>query len=184
MTDTEYPRVRVEEVPDTPNPTIHKKELDEALGVSAFGFNLYVARPGERLPWGYHVHPDHEEVLHVLEGELLIETEPNRSPTAIADGSADEKDPEDAFRIEAGDVLFVPPGVGQCARAIGSDPARVIAVGAPKDDDSAVLSEFCPTCDTLTDRTHEVHETDGETVYVLSCTDCDTETDRFGVGPD
>jgi mannose-6-phosphate isomerase-like protein (cupin superfamily) len=167
----EYPRVQVDEVSDTPNPTAHKREIDEALGANAVGFNLYVARPGERLPWGCHYHPDHEELLYVLDGKLEIET----------DGRLDR---ESSFRVGAGEALLIPAGAPQCARAIGEKPARVIAVGAPKDADSAVIEEYCPACEKRTDRTYEPIEAEGEPVYVLSCTECGTETERFGAGPD
>jgi mannose-6-phosphate isomerase-like protein (cupin superfamily) len=167
----EYPRVQVDEVSDTPNPTAHKREIDEALGANAVGFNLYVARPGERLPWGYHYHPDHEELLYVLDGKLEIET----------DGRLDR---ESSFRVGAGEALLIPAGAPQCTRAVGESSARVIAVGAPKDADSAVIEGYCPACEKRTDRTYEPIEAEGEPIYVLSCTECGTETDRFGAGPD
>ena len=167
----EHPRVQVDEVSDTPNPTAHKREIDEALGANAVGFNLYVARPGERLPWGYHYHPDHEELLYVLDGKLEIET----------DGRLDR---ESSFRVGAGEALLIPAGAPQCTRAVGESSARVIAVGAPKDADSAVIEEYCPACEKRTDRTYEPIEAEGEPIYVLSCTECGTETDRFGAGPD
>jgi len=56
----EYEHVTVEDLPDAPSPTRHKREIDEAVGATEFGFNVYVADPGEQLPWGYHHHPDHE----------------------------------------------------------------------------------------------------------------------------
>jgi quercetin dioxygenase-like cupin family protein len=194
----EYPRVQVDEVSDTPNPTAHKKELDEALGASAFGFNVYVARPGERLPWGYHYHPDHEELLYVLDGELEVETPataetPEARPSSDDAGANDARDdpetgvdggPEEAFRVEAGEALLIPAGAPQRGRAVGEKPARVIAVGAPKDADGTVIAEYCPTCEARTDRTHESHEENGEPVYVISCAECGTETNRFGAGPE
>ena len=36
MSNPEFPRVDVEALPDAPNPTTHKKEVDEALGIEAF----------------------------------------------------------------------------------------------------------------------------------------------------
>jgi mannose-6-phosphate isomerase-like protein (cupin superfamily) len=161
----EYPRVQVAELPDAPNPTRHKKEVDEAVGASAFGFNHYTADPGQGLPWGYHAHPDHEELLYVLAGELAIET------------------PDGEFRVGADEAVFVPPGAPQHARAVGDEPAEVIAVGAPKAADGAVISEPCPGCGEPTDRTHEEREVDDEPVYVLSCAACGAETDRLRAGP-
>jgi hypothetical protein len=49
----DYEKVAVEALPDAPNPTRHKKEVDEAVGATEFGFNVYQATPGQRIPWGY-----------------------------------------------------------------------------------------------------------------------------------
>lgn len=158
----EYTRVTVDELPDAPNPTSHKKEVDEAVGATEFGFNVYVAEPGEPLPWGYHRHPDHEELFYVIEGALAVET---------ADGE---------LTVEAGAALFVAPDSPNKARAVGESPARVIAVGAPKDSDGAVIAEACPACGAETDRTYE----DDDGTYVLSCAACGASVDSLTPGPD
>lgn len=158
----DYARATVSALPDAPNPTRGKREVDEAVGASQFGCNLFVADPGEQLPWGYHHHPDHEELFYVLAGELRVETD-----------NGDR-------RVTAGQVFFVPAGAGNRARAVGDRRARVLAVGAPKASDGAVISEPCPACGAETDRTAD---RDGD-AYVLSCADCGTETDRFGAGPE
>jgi len=164
MTDREFRKVVVDDLPDAPNPTRHKKEVDEAVGASEFGFNLYVADPGEKLPWARHRHPDHEELLYVLEGVVRVET------------------PDGEYRVEAGEAFFVPPDASQRAVATGDAPARVIAVGAPKTSDGAVIEERCPECGAETDREYEVAD-DGET-YVLYCADCGAEADRLVAGPE
>jgi uncharacterized cupin superfamily protein len=41
-------------------PASQKLEVDESVGATAFGVNIYRADPGEQIPWGYHRHPDHE----------------------------------------------------------------------------------------------------------------------------
>jgi mannose-6-phosphate isomerase-like protein (cupin superfamily) len=186
----EYPRVQVDELSDMPNPTAHKKEVDEALGASAVGFNVYVARPGERLPWGYHYHPDREELLYVLEGELEVETTetPETHPENVeADEPAEEDEwpnREPSFHVGAGEALLIPAGAPQCTRAVGESSTRVIAVGAPKDADSTLIEEYCPACEDRTDRTYESRDEDGEPIYMLSCVECGTETDQFGAGPE
>lgn len=159
---SDYRKVAVEQLSDAPNPTSHKKEVDEAVGATEFGFNLYVAEPGQRLPWGYHRHPNHEELFYVLDGELEVET---------SDG---------VVEVGAGEALFVPRGAPNRAVAVGSGPVRVVAVGAPKDSDGAVIEETCPACGEETGREHE---TDGET-YVLSCAACGATVDRLTAGPD
>jgi len=158
--DYDYRRVAVDGLPNRPNPSRVKREVDEAVGATAFGFNVYEADPGEQLPWGYHSHPDHEELFYVVAGVLVVET------------------PEEEYRVGAGEAFFVPPDHPNRARAVGDEPARVVAVGAPKADDRAVIAEQCPACGADTDREYETVE-EGS-VYVLRCVDCGTETDRFG----
>ncbi|MFB6127435.1 MAG: cupin domain-containing protein [Halolamina sp.] len=155
----EFRKVAVDDLPNTPNPTRAKREVDESVGASAFGFNVYEAAPGEALPWGYHRHPDHEELFYVVAGELAVET------------------PDGELSVAAGEALFVPPDHPNLARATGDEPARVVAVGAPKTSDGAVIEEDCPACGETTDRDYEVAD-DGDT-YVLRCAGCGAETDRF-----
>ncbi|PSQ06181.1 cupin [Halobacteriales archaeon QS_6_71_20] len=161
-----YRTVDIDEVANTPNPTRVKRELDEALGVSAFGCNYYEADSGERVPWGRHRHPDHEELFLVLSGELAVET------------------PDGEFRVGADEAFFVPEDAPNRAVAVGDDPCRFLAIGAPKESDGAVICEPCPACGAETDREYEVeNEGDGERPdveeYVLYCADCGAEADRF-----
>jgi uncharacterized cupin superfamily protein len=159
-------RVSVSDLPDTPNPTSGKKEVDEAVGAEAFGFNVYEVRPGEQIPWGYHSHPNHEELFYVLAGAVAVETE------------------EGTVRAESGDAVFVAPGEKNRAHNDGEETARVLAVGAPKDRDGAEIAEECPACGEVSGRTYETIETAEGEVYVLSCAECGAEVRRFGAGPD
>ncbi|MFC7175750.1 cupin domain-containing protein [Halosegnis marinus] len=161
---TEYAHVVVDELPDAPNPTRHKKEVDEAVGATEFGFNVVTADPGEKVPWGYHSHPDHEELFYVLDGSLLVET------------------PEREYEVAAGEAFFVPRGKPQRAVA-GGDGCRLVATGAPKATDGAVIEEECPECGETTGRDYRAEEVDETTVYVLSCAACGAETDRLTPGP-
>lgn len=158
-------RIDVSALPDAPNPSDHKKEIDEVVDSEELGFNVIVAKPGQKLPWGYHHHPNHEEFLYVIEGTVRFET---------ADGERE---------VGENEALFVPPGARQKGVAVGDEPARVVAVGAPKASDEAVLEEPCPDCGERTDREYEVIEEDGETVIALSCAACGAETDRLHAGP-
>lgn len=161
---TEYAHVVVDDLPDAPNPTRHKKEVDEAVGATAFGFNVVTADAGERIPWGYHRHPDHEELFYVLDGSLVVET------------------PEREYEVAAGEAFFVPRGKPQRAVA-GEQGCRLVAAGAPKATDDAVISERCPLCGEETGRDYRVEELDGTTAYVLTCDACGAETDRLTSGP-
>jgi quercetin dioxygenase-like cupin family protein len=158
----DFEKVAVEALPDAPNPTRHKKEVDEAVGATEFGFNVYEAAPGERVPWGYHRHPNHEELFYVLSGALAVEV-------------ADE-----TVRVEAGEVLFLPPDTLNLARAVGEEPARFVAVGAPKDGDEAIIEQECPSCGEVAD----VESEDVGDEYVLTCAACGTELDRLTPGPE
>lgn len=163
MTD-EFRKVTVDDLPDAPSPTDRKKEVDEAVGATEFGFNVFVAQPGQRLPWGKHRHPGHEELLYVVEGQIRVDAE------------------DETFDLAAGDALFVPENAPQRAVAVGDEPARVVATGAPKSADQAILLEECPECGAETDRDAESID-DGET-YVLYCAECGAETDRLTAGPE
>jgi quercetin dioxygenase-like cupin family protein len=158
---TGYRKVAIDDLPNTPNPTREKKEVDEAVGATAFGFNVFRADPGEQIPWGYHKHPDHEELFYVLAGELVVET------------------PEEEYHVAAGEAFFVPPEHWNRARAVGDSVAEVVAVGAPKDSDAAVIEEECPACGEVTGREYEKREGDDTVEYVLSCDACGAETGRF-----
>lgn len=161
-----YRHVDVRELPDAPNPSRHRKEIDEAVGATAFGCNRYTLDPGEQAPWGYHRHPTHEELFDVLSGALTVDTagEPRV--------------------LEPGEALFVPAGAPTRAHNDSGEPVALLAVGAPKDDDGAVVAEKCPDCGEVTDRRHEPVEREGETVYRLFCTGCGVETGLLTTGPD
>jgi mannose-6-phosphate isomerase-like protein (cupin superfamily) len=161
----DYRHVRTADLPDVPNPARHKTEIDEAVGATEFGFNVYEAAPGERVPWGYHCHPDHEELFYVVSGELVVGT------------------PAGESRVGPDEAFFVPPGHPNRARAAGSEPCRLIAVGAPKATDEAVISEECPACGETTDREYETRTEDGEPVYALLCAGCGAEVEILRAGP-
>jgi quercetin dioxygenase-like cupin family protein len=160
-----YRHIHVEDARDAPSLTDHKYELDEAVDAREFGFNVYVASEGQRLPWGRHHHPDHEEVFYVLEGGLVVEIGP--------EGEAE------TLRVGADEALFVPPGTLNRAVA-AADGTRVVAVGAPKANDGAVIEERCRACGASTGRDYEVE--DGGDVYVLYCSECGAEADRLVAG--
>ncbi|WP_373189832.1 cupin domain-containing protein [Halolamina sp.] len=155
-----YRKLAVSAVSNTPSPTRVKRELDEALGISTFGLNYFVADPGEQVPWGRHRHPDHEEAFYVLEGRLRVET------------------PDGEFSVGPDEAFYVPANHWNRAVAAGDEPCRLLAMGAPKEGDEAIIEEPCPECGESTGREYETKD-DGET-YVLSCADCGAETMRFG----
>lgn len=154
MSEYDYRKVDVEALESVPALCREKKEVDEEVGAEAFGFNVYEADPGEQIPWGYHRHPEHEELFYVISGALAFET------------------PEDTYRVESGEAFFIPEDHPNEAQAVGDEPARVVAVGAPKATDQAVLSEECPECGEVTDREFEKVRENDEQVVRLYCTNC------------
>ena len=161
-----YEHVAIEDLPNTISPADQRKDVDEAVGASAMGANFFVAQPGQALPFGYHSHPDQEELFYVVAGELVFDTD---------DGE---------YRVGADEVFFVPRDSPQRARAVGDEPARVLAIGAPGDASQTEIREPCPTCDAPTDRSFSIDDAGAERQLVLSCAACGTETARYTRGPD
>lgn len=161
----DYQKVDPDELPDAPSPTTRKKEIDEAVGATTFGCNLYEAEPGQQISMGYHYHPDHEELMYVIQGDLRFET------------------PDGDYEVSAGEAFFVPMGAEQKGYARGDETARFLAIGAPKAEDHAVVREPCEVCGETTEREFDM-ETDGERqTVVLYCTECETECERFAAVP-
>jgi quercetin dioxygenase-like cupin family protein len=157
-----FRRVRVDDLPSGLSPARAKREVDEAVGATAFGFNVYEADPGELIPWGRHRHPEHEELFYVERGTLVVETD---------DGTEE---------LAAGEALFVPPDRHQRAVA-GAEGVRFVAVGAPKATDRAVVEEECGSCGEVTRWAADVREDDegGGRTVVMTCGECGAETRRF-----
>jgi quercetin dioxygenase-like cupin family protein len=160
-------RVRVDDLPSGLSPARAKREVDEAVGATAFGFNVYEADPGELVPWGRHRHPEHEELFYVERGTLVVETDAGTET------------------LEAGEALFVPPDHHQRAVA-GAEGVRFVAAGAPKATDGSVIEEECESCGEVTRWEARVEsdgvEDEGGRTVVLTCGECGAETRRFSSG--
>jgi uncharacterized cupin superfamily protein len=163
---SDYEHVVVDDLPDAPGPSDHKKEIDEAIGCETIAANFYVAQPGQRLPFGYHGHAGQEELFYVVDGRVVFDTE---------DGDV---------TVEAGEAFFVPPEHFQGSRAAGDDPARVLAIGAPRDALGVTIREPCPACGEVTERDVAFGTEDGDRVATLTCSSCGAETDQYTPGPE
>ena len=84
--------------------------LRRELGVTAFGINQIVLRPGQRTR--VHRHARQEEVYLVIAGELTV---------------AIEGDP---VTLTAGELLRVAPAVRRQLSNLGPEPVLVVALGA------------------------------------------------------
>lgn len=83
--------------------------LRRALGVTSFGLNQMLLRPGQR--GRIHRHERQEEVYVVLSGRLTVEI---------------EGEPQD---LAAGDLMRVAPGVRRRVLNLGPEVVNVLAIG-------------------------------------------------------
>lgn len=84
--------------------------LRRALGVTTFGLNQLLLRPGQR--GRIHAHERQEEVYLVLRGTLTLEVE------------------GEARDLQAGELVRVAPGVRRRLVNLGPGPLSVLAMGA------------------------------------------------------
>lgn len=152
-----YRKVNIQNINSTVSPASKKIELDEAVGAETFGVNLFTAHPDEQLPWGYHRHPNQEEILLVLSGEIEVNT------------------PNEVYHVSENEAIFVPMDHKQCAAAVGNAPASVIAIGAPKASDEAIIEEQCERCDEVTQHEPQIKNGHDNESHALSCVNCGTE---------
>lgn len=106
------------DLPTTGDYPCERRSITEAVGLANLAVAVYELAPGEQLPRTYHSHAQREEVFHVLEGRLHVETPDEEY--VVPGGSvfvADPESPHRAFNPEA-----------------ASGSARVIGMGAPRSD--------------------------------------------------
>lgn len=98
------------------------RPIGAVAGLERLGAHCFEAEPGQQLPLACHYHEEQEELLYVLSGTLTAET------------------PEETFEVSAGEAFVVEPGSPQrtFVDAGAEEPARVLAVGAPRVDDVQV----------------------------------------------
>jgi quercetin dioxygenase-like cupin family protein len=161
-----YQHLHFEDAPDAPSHTTHKYEIDQAVGATAFGLNRFVAEPGQRVPWGRHAHPEHEEAFYVISGQVAFTVGPPEKKETI--------------QVGPGEIFYVPPNTYQTAVVVGETQLEMLAVGAPKSSDGATIEEECPECGELSGRDFDI--VDAGATYVLYCDACKTELDRLVSG--
>jgi uncharacterized cupin superfamily protein len=151
-------RVSVDDIDRRMGPAADKRALSAALGTTDLALNYYELAPGDSFAFGYHRHPDQEELFYVVEGTATFETE---------DGTV---------AVEAGEALRFAPGEWQRGHNRGDERVIALAMGAPRDTQTEMLRE-CPDCGGRTENTVEMAE-DREAL-VTRCLDCGAETGRF-----
>jgi uncharacterized cupin superfamily protein len=152
-------RTAIDAVDDWAGPADVKRNLGGALGTAHVAVKYYELAPGETFGFGYHRHPDQEEVFYVLAGTATFETESGDVPVG----------PDEAVRFA--------PGEWQLGRNAGDERVRALALGAPADAGDAEMLRECVDCGGRTD--HRVQRADDGEGLVTVCGACGTITGRF-----
>lgn len=114
-----------------------RRDLAAALGSSELAVVRYALAPGERLSGAVHAHPSQEEVFVVLDGEATFETETG------------------TVTVTSGEAVRFASGEFQSGGNESGEDAVVLALGAPRDSETVLISRIltmddrdvsCPEC--------------------------------------
>ena len=152
-------RANVDEIDDRMGPADVKRRVSSAVGATDLALNYYELAPGDSFGFGYHRHPEQEEVFYVAEGTVTFETE---------DGDVD---------VAAGEAVRFAPGEWQLGTNEGDERVVALAMGAPADVNETELLRACPDCDGRTE--NRIEMIDDRDALVTICTSCGAETGRF-----
>jgi uncharacterized cupin superfamily protein len=152
-------RVSVDDPDRRMGPAADTRALSDPLGTTDLAINYYELAPGDSFGFGYHRHPNQEEVFYVVSGTATFETE---------DGDVD---------VSAGGAVRFAPGEWQLGRNAGDERVVALALGAPKDTSETEMLRECADCGGRTENTVEM--ADDRESLVTRCTDCGAETGRF-----
>jgi uncharacterized cupin superfamily protein len=152
-------RVSTDDVDSWTSPAAAKRPLGRALGAEEVALNHYELEPGDTFGFGYHRHPDQEELFYVLEGEATFETEGGD------------------VTVAAGEAVRFAPGEWQLGRNEGDDRVVALALGAPAETSAADIRRECPDCGERTPT--EVERSDDGSGLVTVCQECDAVTGQF-----
>ncbi|MBX0322743.1 cupin domain-containing protein [Halomicroarcula sp. F13] len=152
-------QVSLDAVDDRMGPATVKRALSNALDTTALALNYYELDPGETFGFGYHRHPEQEEVFYVQSGTATFETE---------DGDV---------AVDAGEAIRFAPGEWQLGRNDGEERVVALAMGAPKDTSETEMVRHCEDCGERT--TQRIEMTADRDALVTLCTECDAQTGRF-----
>jgi len=150
--------VSTDEVDSWIAPASVKRPLGEAVGAKEVALNYYELAPGETFGFGYHRHPEQEEIFYVVEGTATFETN---------DGDVE---------VGAGEAVRFGPGEWQLGRNDGDERVVALAVGAPAEADTEIRTD-CPECGERTSA--RIEPTDDRSTLLTVCVDCGAETGRY-----
>jgi uncharacterized cupin superfamily protein len=151
-------RISIDEVDSWIAPTSVKRPLGEALDADAVALNYYELEPGETFGFGYHRHPEQEELFYVFDGTATFETEAGET------------------EVSSGEAIRFAPGEWQLGRNAGDERVVALALGAPADAD-AEIRRACPDCGERTPA--RIEPTDDRSTLLTICVDCGTVTGRY-----
>jgi uncharacterized cupin superfamily protein len=140
------------------------RPLSRLLETTDLAVNYYEVAPGDHLAPFYHAHRDQEEVFYVLSGELTFAVGDREGPTEEVTAGEDE-------------VVRIARGEFQRGRNDGSEPATVLAMGAPKGSSDVVRLRDCPDCGNLVE--HDLELSDDRDALLCVCRSCDSVTKRI-----
>ena len=152
-------RVATDEVDRWASPAAEKRPLSEALGAAHVAVNYYELEPGDSFGFGYHRHPEQEEVFVVTEGTVTFETE------------AGDRE------VSAGEAVRFVPGEWQRGTNRGDERVVALALGAPAESSAVEIRRDCPDCGGRTPA--EVARADDGEGLVTVCEDCEAVTGEF-----
>jgi len=152
-------RISVDDPDEQMGPAADKRPLSRALGTTDLALNYYELAPGDSFGFGYHRHPDQEEVFYMIDGTATFETE---------DGDVE---------VTSGEAVRFGPGEWQLGRNDGDERVVALAMGAPADAGETEMLRDCPDCGGRTENTVEMG--DDRDALVTRCLDCGAETGRF-----
>ena len=151
-------KTRIEDVDSWMGPAAVKRPLSKALGAENVALNYYELAPGETFGFGYHRHPDPEELFYVVEGVATFETE---------DGDV---------TVDAGEAIRFAPGEWQWGRNDSDERVIALALGAPADAGDAEIRRHCPDCGSR--QSVHIEATEDRDALLVICDECGAEVAR------
>ncbi|MFB6156282.1 MAG: cupin domain-containing protein [Haloferacaceae archaeon] len=113
-----YHHVDPSTLPAAPDRPCTKRSVSDACDLENLAVHVYEVDPGEEIPLAYHYHDEQEELFHVTEGELHVDT------------------PDREYVVGAGEAFVVEPESPQFAFVPeDGEPTTALVVGAPPIDD-------------------------------------------------
>lgn len=151
-------KVRIDEIDSLKGPASARRPIADALGAENVAVNYYELDAGEAFGYGYHRHPDQEEIFYILDGSAAFETETGD------------------VEVQAGEAIRFQPGEWQLGRNDGDQRLRALALGAPAES-STEMKRYCDDCGSR--QLNRIERADNEDELVTICETCGAETGRF-----